>query len=72
MNKNSTIEQLNALNKNTMMEVMGVEYLEAGEGYLKARMPVNEATKQPNGILHGGANLALGRNRRRSRFSHYG
>ena len=41
------------------MEVIGVEYLEAGEGFLKARMPVNEATKQPNGILHGGANLAL-------------
>lgn len=59
MNRNSTIEQLNALNKNTMMEVIGVEYLEAGEGFLKARMPVNEATRQPNGILHGGANLAL-------------
>lgn len=59
MDKNSTIEQLNRLNKNTMMEVIGVEYLEAGDGYLKARMPVNNATKQPNGILHGGANLAL-------------
>ena len=59
MNKDSTIEQLNHLNKNTMMEVIGVEYLESGEGYLKARMPVNDATKQPNGILHGGANLAL-------------
>lgn len=59
MDKNSTIEQLNRLNKNTMMEVIGVEYLEASDGYLKARMPVNNATKQPNGILHGGANLAL-------------
>ena len=55
----ATIEQLNELNKNTMMEVIGVEYMEAGEGYLKARMPVIDATKQPNGILHGGANLAL-------------
>ena len=59
MNIDATIEQLNQLNKDTMMEVIGVEYLEAGEGFLRARMPVNEATKQPNGILHGGANLAL-------------
>lgn len=59
MNLEATIKQLNQLNKNTMMEVIGVEYLEAGEGYLKARMPVNNATRQPNGILHGGANLAL-------------
>ena len=59
MNLEATIKQLNQLNKNTMMEVIGVEYLEAGEGYLKARMPVNNTTRQPNGILHGGANLAL-------------
>ena len=59
MNKDSTIDRLNQLNKNTMMEPLGIEYLEAESGYLKARMPVNDNTKQPNGILHGGANLAL-------------
>jgi len=59
MNKDSTIERLNQLNKKTMMEPLGIEYLEAEPGYLKARMPVNDNTKQPNGILHGGANLAL-------------
>lgn len=59
MNKDSTIDRLNQLNKNTMMEPLGIEYLEAEPGYLKARMPVNDNTKQPNGILHGGANLAL-------------
>jgi len=59
MNKISTIDRLNQLNKNTMMEPLGIEYLEAESGYLKARMPVNDNTKQPNGILHGGANLAL-------------
>ncbi len=59
MNKTSTINQLNQLNKKTMMEPLGIEYLEAEPGYLKARMPVNDNTKQPNGILHGGANLAL-------------
>ena len=59
MNKISTINRLNQLNKKTMMEPLGIEYLEAEQGYLKARMPVNDNTKQPNGILHGGANLAL-------------
>jgi uncharacterized protein (TIGR00369 family) len=59
MNHKATIEQLNQLNKKTLMEVVGIEYMEVGKGYLKARMPVNDATKQPNGILHGGANLAL-------------
>ena len=59
MNKKSIIERLNQLNKKTMMEPLGIEYLEAEPGYLKARMPVNDNTKQPNGILHGGANLAL-------------
>ena len=58
MHKNKIIEQLTQLNKNTMMEWMGVEYLDAGEGYLKVRMPVDNRTKQPDGILHGGANLA--------------
>jgi len=59
MNKDSTINRLNQLNKNTMMEPLGIEYLEAEQGHLKARMPINDNTKQPNGILHGGANLAL-------------
>ena len=54
-----SIEDLNSINKNTMMEWMGIEYLEAGEGYLKARMPIDKRNFQPMGILHGGANLAL-------------
>ena len=54
-----TIEQLNALNKGTMMEHLKIEYIETGRGKLTARMPVNETTFQPDRILHGGANLAL-------------
>lgn len=41
------------------MEQLHIEYLEVGDGYVKGKMPVNERTKQPMGILHGGANLAL-------------
>ncbi|MBZ0243613.1 MAG: hotdog fold thioesterase [Bacteroidales bacterium] len=42
-----------------MMEQLGIEYLEMKSGYVKARMPVNDKTKQPAGILHGGSSMAL-------------
>ena len=50
---------LNAMNRGTLMEQLGIEYLEARPGYLKARMPVDERTFQPMRILHGGATIAL-------------
>ncbi|MCF8367491.1 MAG: PaaI family thioesterase [Bacteroidales bacterium] len=56
---NTPIEQLNAMNKNTLMDQLGIEYLEAKEGYVKAKMPVDSRTKQPFDILHGGASIAL-------------
>ncbi len=55
----ATIEELNKLNKGTLMEQLHIEYVEVGDGYIKAKMPVSERTKQPAGILHGGATLAL-------------
>jgi len=58
MDKN-IIEKLNKLSKQTLMEALGIEYIYAEESLLKATMPVNEKTKQPEGILHGGATLAL-------------
>lgn len=45
--------------KGTMIEHLGIELLEAGDDYLKARMPVDHRTKQPFGLLHGGASVAL-------------
>jgi 1,4-dihydroxy-2-naphthoyl-CoA hydrolase len=56
---NSTLEELNTMNKNTLMEQLGIEYLEVKEGYVKAKMPVDNRTKQPFGILHGGASITL-------------
>jgi 1,4-dihydroxy-2-naphthoyl-CoA hydrolase len=38
---------------------IGIEFIELGADYLKARMPVDDRTKQPLGILHGGASVAL-------------
>ncbi|NQU31661.1 MAG: PaaI family thioesterase [Bacteroidetes bacterium] len=57
--KNNTINELNKLNAGTLMERLNIEYTEVGDGILTARMPVDETTFQPDGILHGGANLAL-------------
>jgi len=56
---NSSLEELNALNKGTLMEQLGIEYLELKEGYVKAKMPVDKRTKQPFDVLHGGASIAL-------------
>lgn len=53
------ISELNEFCKNTLVEHLGIEFTEAGEDFLKARMPVDNRTKQPMGILHGGASLAL-------------
>ncbi len=57
--KKWALDNLNALSRNTMVRHLGIEYTEIGEDYLKARMPADERTKQPAGLLHGGANAAL-------------
>lgn len=55
----ATIEGLNALNHNTMGEMLGIEFTEIGADYIAATMPVTASTVQPYRILHGGANVAL-------------
>ncbi len=45
--------------KNTLMETLEIEYIDAGEGFLSAKMPVNSRVHQPMGLLHGGATVAL-------------
>lgn len=57
--KEITLETLNRFGKNTMSEFLGIKFIEIGDDFLKATMPVNERTRQPIGILHGGANVAL-------------
>lgn len=54
-----TCELLNELNKNTLGENFEIKFTEVGQDYLKATMPVNSKTKQPFGLLHGGASVAL-------------
>ncbi len=45
--------------KETMADHLGMQWVEIGEDFLKLSMPVNEKTKQPYGLLHGGASCAL-------------
>lgn len=42
-----------------MMENLEIEYVDVGENYLVAKMPVNAKVHQPDGVLHGGASVAL-------------
>lgn len=44
---------------NTMSSFLGMEWTEVGDAHLKMRMPVDDRTRQPYGILHGGASCAL-------------
>jgi len=59
MIKNMTIEQVNEINKCTLMESLGIEYTHLSKEYVEATMPVDNRTLQPTGILHGGATIAL-------------
>jgi len=50
---------LNQMVRMTMVDNLGIEFLEVGDDYVKARMPVDRRTIQPFGLLHGGASVAL-------------
>ena len=54
-----TAAQLQPLSDNTMGQHLGMEFVEVGEDFLKGRMPVDHRTRQPYGLLHGGASVAL-------------
>jgi 1,4-dihydroxy-2-naphthoyl-CoA hydrolase len=54
-----TLEQLNALNANTLGENLGIEFTEIGGDFIIAKMPVDHRTVQPFRLLHGGASVAL-------------
>jgi len=55
----ATPEQLIERARNTLAEHLGIRVTEIGTDYLRATMPVNPHTHQPQGILHGGASVAL-------------
>ena len=55
----ATLDRLNALNKGTLGEWLGIEFTEIGTGHITAKMPVDHRTIQPLHLLHGGASVAL-------------
>ena len=57
--KDLSIADFALLGKNTMGEHIGIEWKELGEDFLSATMPVDNRTRQPYGLLHGGASVAL-------------
>jgi 1,4-dihydroxy-2-naphthoyl-CoA hydrolase len=57
--KTPELSEINLLNKNTLGENLGIEFVEVGPDYIVATMPADHRTKQPFGLLHGGANVAL-------------
>jgi len=59
MLKTEKLAHLNAISQNTLMQTLDIEYIDYGDDFLVAKMPVTSKVYQPNGILHGGATVAL-------------
>ena len=59
LSKKDVLEQANKACKNTLMETLNIEITDFGDDFLVARMPVNSRVHQPDGVLHGGATVAL-------------
>ena len=53
------MDALNALGRGNLGENLGIKFIDIGSDYLMAEMPVDHRTKQPMGLLHGGASVAL-------------
>lgn len=53
------LQALNALSPNTAVGHLGIEFVEIGEDFLRARVPVDKRTVQPFGLLHGGVSVVL-------------
>lgn len=58
-NKQELLSMLNTMCENTLNETLQIKYIDLGEDFLVATMPVNSKVHQPDGILNGGATMAL-------------
>ena len=54
-----SVEAIAQIHRDTAPERLGVEFLEVGEDFIRARVPVDGRTRQPYGILHGGVSVVL-------------
>jgi 1,4-dihydroxy-2-naphthoyl-CoA hydrolase len=54
-----SLSDVNLRNRGTLVEHLGIEVIELGPDFIRGTMPVDHRTKQPAGLLHGGASVAL-------------
>jgi uncharacterized protein (TIGR00369 family) len=54
-----SLDELNQLRSGTLADALGISFTELGEDFIRARMPCDQRTRQPFGLLHGGASVAL-------------
>jgi 1,4-dihydroxy-2-naphthoyl-CoA hydrolase len=54
-----SLDALKNISANTMVEYLGIEFMQIGDDFITARMPVDHRTHQPLGMLHGGASVVL-------------
>lgn len=54
-----SVEHLNAVHVDTAAAHLGIEFLEVGDDFIRARVPVDRRTMQPHGLLHGGVSVVL-------------
>ena len=57
--KEISVEALTRNHVGTAVSTLGMEFLEVGDDFIRARCPVDERTRQPYGILHGGVSVVL-------------
>ena len=59
MNKKNILKKINYKVENTMVSTLGIEITDFGDQYISGKMPVDQRTIQPFGLLHGGASAAF-------------
>ncbi len=59
LSKEELMLEANKICKNTLMETLNIEFIDYGDDFVLAKMPVNSRVHQPDGVLHGGATVAL-------------
>ena len=59
MDKKIILKKINSVNKNSLAETLGMEFIDIGKDFVIAKMEVTPKVHQPDGVLHGGATVAL-------------
>ncbi len=58
-NQDLSVDTLTAAHVDTSVAWLGIEFLEVGDDFIRARVPIDKRTRQPYGLLHGGVSVVL-------------